>query len=120
MADEPSGGQPRDLFLGSGLAGQAGVAGDDGQVALAAQLLTGPAVEAEDNLVLAVHDQQRGRAHQAQLRPGQVGPAILAGNRRHRYPRLGRGRPQRRGRRRGYAEVADREAARPDAGAASG
>jgi len=83
-----------------------------GQVALAVQLLTGPAVEAEDNLVMAVHDQQRGRAHQAQLRPGHVGPAILAGNRRHRYPRLGGGRPQRRGRSGGCAEAADRQAAR--------
>jgi hypothetical protein len=95
MAGKPSGGQPRDLLLSSGLAGHAGAARDDGQVALAAQLLPGPAVEAEDNLILAVHDQQRGRAYQAQLRPGQIGPAILAGNRRHRYPRLGRGRPQR-------------------------
>jgi len=73
MAGEPSGGQPRNLFLGFGLAGQAGVAGNDGQVALTAQLLTGSAVEVEDNLVMAVHDQERRRAHQAQPRPGQVG-----------------------------------------------
>jgi len=60
VAGEPADRQFRDLFQGAWLLKQVGGTRDDGQLALARQLLPGLAVQAQNGFVAAADDQQRG------------------------------------------------------------
>jgi len=89
VAGEPADCQFSHLFRCPWLLEQAGGTGNDGQLVLARQLLPGLAVQVEDGFIAAADDEQRGRPHRGELRPGQVGPAAAGDDRRDRHPRVG-------------------------------
>ena len=63
------------------------------------------------DFIAAADDEQRGRPHRGELRPGQVRAAAAGDDRRDRHPRVGGSRPQCRGCARARPEVAQRDAA---------
>ena len=86
IAGEPIAGQDRGLGQGSGLFEQMRGTLDDRQLARAAQLRQGAAVQFEYRPVGTADDQQRGGPHVGKPLPGQVRTATARHDRRDLAP----------------------------------
>src|ERR1019366_6152301 len=108
MAVKPVDRQSTHLLERAGLFEEMGSAGYDRELALAAKLSLGLAVELEHLMVGPADDQQRRRSHRAQV-PGEVGTSTARDDGTHLAARLGSRRQC--GRRPGAgAEGAERQA----------